>query len=512
MAAFLIGLDIGTSSTKALLVDESGMVVAQSQPEYPFVTPKPLWSESDPNDWWKATIFAIKDLLTQANLGPGSVAGIGLSGQMHGLVLLDKEGEVLRPAILWNDQRTGRECREMTDLIGSKTVLSITGNPVLPGFTAPKLLWVRNNEPEIYSKIAHVLLPKDFIRYKLTGEFYSEVSDASGTAFLDVGKRQWSGDILKTIEVPRKWLPEVTESIEVSSHVSPTAAQFTGLAAGTPVVGGGGDQAAQAVGCGVIREGLISATLGTSGVVFAQSDSFRVEEEGRLHAFCHAVPGKWHLMGVMLSAAGSFQWYRDAIARDTLERERSGEGNAYDLLTKEAATISPGSDGLLFLPYLSGERTPHPDPYARGTFFGLSLRHRRAHMTRAVLEGVTFGLRDSLELMRGLGIQSDSILASGGGSRSPFWRQLLADIFESPVVRPAQSEGAAFGAALLAGVGTSVYPDLDTACEKTLKFIEGEKPSEDSKVYKEFYDCYSALYPALKNQFKQLAEVVERNC
>ena len=388
---------------------------------------------------------------------PRDIAGVGLTGQMHGLCALDAAGAPLRPCILWNDQRTAAQCAEITRRVGQARVLQLTGNPVLTGFTAPKILWMAQNEPELYGRIAHVLLPKDYARYRLTGEFYGEVSDASGTSLFDVGQRRWSDEMLAALEIPRRWLPEVTESPLASTRISAAAAAATGLVAGTPVIGGGGDQAAQAVGTGIVGEGIISVTVGTSGVVFAQSDAYRVEPAGRLHAFCHAVPDKWHLMGVMLSAAGSFRWFRDAVGQH--ERFLAGQTgrDVYDLLTEEASQAPAGCEGLLFLPYLTGERAPHPDPLARGAFVGLTVRHGKSHLARAVLEGVSYGLRDSLELMKALGLPTTQVRVSGGGARSALWRQILADVFNTEIVTVNVTEGAAFGAALLAGVGAGIY-------------------------------------------------------
>jgi xylulokinase len=511
MTEYLLGIDVGTTGSKALLVDANGTITASATTEYPMFTPQPLWSEQNPADWWSATVTSIQQVLQQSGVNANQVAGVGLTGQMHGLVLLDAEGEVLRPCILWNDQRTAAQCAAITQQVGAQNVLRLTGNPVLPGFTAPKIAWVQEHEPDVYARAAKVLLPKDYARYRLTGGFFSEVSDASGTSLFDVGQRQWSDEMLAALSLPREWLPEVTESPEVSARVSAAAAKATGLREGTPVVGGGGDQAAQAVGTGIITEGVVSATLGTSGVVFAASDSYRVEPEGKLHAFCHAVPGMWHLMGVMLSAAGSFRWYRDALG--DLERIRAGEAgrDAYDLLTEAAAEVPPGCEGLLFLPYLTGERTPYPDPNARGVFFGLTLRHSKAHLTRAVLEGVTYGLRDSLELMRALGLSIQQVRASGGGARSPLWRQMLADVFDTEIVTVKVTEGAAYGAALLAGVGAGVYRDVAQACETAVRVTGRTEPGPAVSTYADYYPRYRALYPALAPEFEAMAHVVNKH-
>ena len=508
MATHLIGIDVGTSSTKAVLVDESGSVLETVAPEYEFRTPRPLWAESDPSDWWEATVKAIRALLEKVE--PSSVVGVGLTGQMHGMVALDGSGTVLRPCIMWNDQRTGAQCEAITEQVGAERVIQLTGNPVLPGFTAPKIAWTRENEPEVFEKISKVVLPKDYARYKLTGEFFTDVSDASGTSLLDVANRRWSDEMLAAFDVPASWMPEVTESPVASAKISREAAETTGLLEGTPVIAGGGDQATQAVGCGIVGQGTISATLGTSGVIFAHSDEYRVEPEGRLHAFCHAVPGKWQLMGVVLSAAGSFQWYRNQLGKEEMAAEAAGGPDAYDALTQLAATVPPGSEGLLFLPYLSGERTPYPDPNARGSFVGLSLRHEKAHLARAVLEGVSYGLNDSLTLMRGLGIEPSRIILSGGGARSTLWKQMLADVFATRCEMVNAVEGAAYGAALLASVGAGVYSSVEEACEACIRVTDFVEPGPDREVYEAFYPRYRALYPALKEEFSALAEVVAR--
>jgi xylulokinase len=446
-------------------------------------------------------------VLEKSRIDAKNIVAVGLTGQMHGATLLDAHGEPLRLCILWNDQRTQKQCDEITARVGAERVLQLTGNPVLTGFTAPKILWVRENEPEVYRRVAHILLPKDYARYKLTDEFFSDVSDSSGTSLFDVGKRAWSDEMLRALDIPRAWLPEVTESPVVSAKISADAARATGLIEGTPAVGGGGDQAAGAVGTGIVRPGIVSATLGTSGVVFAQSDEYRIEPQGRLHAFCHAVPGKWHLMGVMLSAAGSLRWYRDALGAHEKEIAAKTNEDVYDVLTREAATAPPGCEGLLFLPYLTGERTPYPDPNARGAFVGLTVRHTKAHLTRAVLEGVSYGLRDSLELMRALGITPTQVHTSGGGARSPLWRQILANVFDAEIVTVNVTEGAAYGAALLAGVGAGIYRDVESACEAVIKTTSSDKPNAAREVYTRYYPRYRALYPALKSEFESLARL-----
>lgn len=505
--AYLLGLDISTTGAKALLIDERGNVAASAIAEYSLSTPYPLWSEQAPADWWQGACASIQAALKQAWLTGDAVSGIGLTGQMHGLVLLDRSGQVLRPAILWNDQRTGPQCAEITEKVGGLgRLLALTGNAVLPGFTAPKILWVRQNEPAVYARAAHVLLPKDYVRYRLTGEYVTEVSDASGTALFDVARRRWSDALLRALDIPANWLPHCTESAQVSGQISLMAAQATGLNAGTPVVGGGGDQAAQAVGSGAVKAGVISITSGTSGVVFAPSDTFVAEAQGRLHAFCQAVPGKWHLMGVMLSAGGSFRWLRDILGEPERATARLTGDDPYDLMTREAARAPGGSDGLLFLPYLTGERTPYPDPQARGAFVGLTVRHGKHHLVRSVLEGVSFGLRDSLELVKSLGIPITQVRASGGGAKSPLWRQIQADVFGTELVLINVTEGAAFGTALLAGVGAGIFASVEEAVTQTVRVTDRTLPiPANVQRYQDLYLVYRSLYPALQPTFRSLA-------
>jgi xylulokinase len=513
-----IGLDVGTTGAKGLLVDQTGKVVASAASAYPIHTPKPLWSEQDPEDWWKATQRVIRVLLQHSSSSVGAplasgilsreVVGIGLTGQMHGLVLLDGSGKVLRPCIMWNDQRTALQCEEITTAIGFSKLMKVTGNPVLPGFTAPKLLWIRENEPNVYRKIAHVLLPKDYIRYKLTGEFATDVSDASGTSLLDVLHRCWSNELLNELQIPTAWMPTLYESTGVSGRISADAAAATGLRAGTPVVAGAGDQAAGGIGTGIVEPGVVSVTIGTSGVVFAHSDKLLTEPEGRLHAFCHAVPGAWHLMGVTLAAGGSLRWFRDVLGEPERVLARSRGVDPYEILMEEAAKAPAGSEGLFFLPYLSGERTPYPDPNARGAFVGLTLRHTKSHMVRSVLEGVAFSLRDCLELIKGIGLRIEQVRASGGGARSAHWRQILADVLNKEVVTVTSTEGASFGAALLAGVGTGVFTDLKSACNLTIRPTSRTAPDRDcSELYERCYQLYRSLYPALSPTFKSVTDI-----
>ena len=492
---YLLGLDVSTTGSKALLIDETGAVVASHTTPHELSQPFPLWSEQNPSDWWEGMAAAIRIVLGKI-ADPGAIQGIGLTGQMHGLVCLDERGEVLRPAILWNDQRTQAECDEIHATIGEKRFIQLTGNRALTGFTAPKILWVRKHEPDVYARIAHVLLPKDYIRFKLTGGYATDLAGAAGTVLLNVARREWSEEVLRALDIPAEWLPPVHEGPQITSLVSGDAARETGLKAGTPVVGGGGDQSAQATGVGAVKPGIVALTVGTSGVVFAPLASYAYEPEGRLHAFCHAVPNQWHFMGVMLSAAGSLQWFRDTLAPN----------EDFGPLTDEAADIAPGADGLVFLPYLTGERTPHPDPLARGAFVGLTARHSRAHMTRAVLEGVAFGLRDGFELIKNseAGIINE-VRASGGGVKSPVWRQILADVFDVPLVVAEAIEGAAYGAALLAGVGGGVWPDVATAAEQTVKLGDRVEPSAHARNYQAIYPLFRELYPTLKPAFDRLS-------
>ncbi|GAB4445612.1 MAG: xylulokinase [Anaerolineae bacterium] len=489
----LLGIDVSTTGAKALIVDEKGEVLASVTHPLKLSTPQPLWSEQDPLEWWAGTVSSVQGALKEAGVLGKDIAGVGLTGQMHGLVLLDAEGKVLRPAILWNDQRTGAQCAWITETVGFDRLLEYTGNPALTGFTAPKVIWVREHEPEVYARVAQILLPKDYIRYRLSGAYATDLAGAAGTMLLDVKKRQWSREVLEALDIPAAWLPPTHEGPQVTGVVSAEAAALTGLAAGTPIVGGGGDQAAQAVGVGAVRPGVAALTVGTSGVVFVPTDRPVIEPQGRLHAFCHAVPGAWHLMGVMLSAAGSLQWYRDQFA----------PGVDFDTLLAPAEAIPPGSEGLYFLPYLTGERTPHPDPLARGAFVGLTVRHTMAHLTRAVLEGVAFGLADSFALVKAMGVADVTQLrASGGGVRSALWRQILADVLGAELVTVNVTEGAAYGAALLAGVGAGVWPDVPAACDATVRITSATRPDASRhEVYAGLHAQYRELYPALKPTF-----------
>lgn len=492
---YLLGLDISTTGAKALLIDAAGAVIGSATSPLTLSTPRPLWSEQAPADWWAGMAASIRRLLAEQHVAAADIAAIGLTGQMHGLVLLDESGQVLRPAILWNDGRTQAQCDAMRTRLGRARLIQITGNDALTGFTAPKVLWVQQNEPEIYAQARHILLPKDFIRFKLTGDYAMDKAGAAGTILFDLHARQWSPEVLASLEIPAEWLPPTFEGTEITGVVSAAAAAETGLAAGTPVVGGGGDQAAQAVGVGAVEPGIVALTLGTSGVVFATTPSALVEPEGRLHAFCHAVPGRWHFMGVMLSAAGSLQWHRDILA----------PGVSFDDLTAEAGAVTPGSEGLLFLPYLTGERTPHPDPLARGAWIGLTIRHSRPHLTRAVLEGVAFGIKDSFTLIQRAGLGDiQQVRVSGGGARSSLWRQILADVLNVELVTVNTTEGAAYGAALLAAVGAGLYNSVDDACQSAIQITGRTQPGPGAAAYAELYPLYQALYPALRDLFRAI--------
>ncbi len=507
--AYLLGIDVGTTGTRALLVDGRGRILASATEEHPLSSPRPLWSEQDPEDWWRTTVKSVRRALRSAKVKGDQVGGLGLSGQMHGSVFLDEDASVLRPAILWNDQRTAEECAEITDTIGAKRLIRLTSNPALTGFTAPKILWVRKHEPQVYEKTRMILLPKDYVRFRLTGEFATEVSDASGTLLFDVRRRRWSLAVLDRLEIDGELLPECFESPVVSGQLSKTAAKETGLAVGTPVVGGGGDQAAGAVGNGIVTTGVISATLGTSGVVFAFADEVRTDPLGRAHTFCHAVPGKWHVMGVILAAGGSFRWFRDALGEKEVREAKKRKVDPYEVLCKEAAQAPPGCEGLFFLPYLTGERTPHADPHARACWVGITPRTGKAELVRSLLEGATYAMRDSLEIIEEMGIPVKQIRASGGGARSEFWRQLQADVYGHSVVTINATEGPAFGVALLAGVGTGVWKSVEEACKATIKVTNTTRPNRKrAALYERHYQLFRSLYPALKDSFANIARLV----
>jgi xylulokinase len=486
----LLGIDVGTGGTRAVLLDEAGRVLGSATAEHAeMASPQLGWAEQDPRDWWRAARAALKDCLTQTNTNVGEIVAIGLSGQMHGLVMLDAAGEVVRPALIWCDQRTEEECRAITERVGAKRLIDLVANPALTGFTLPKIWWVRKHEPEAWSRVRSVMLPKDYVRFKLTGARATDVADASGTLMFDVVNRRWSAEMLEASDLPAEILPQVFESPEITGRVSKEGAAASGLREGTPVVAGGGDQAAGAVGMGIVEPGNVSATIGTSGVVFAATSSPVVEPKGRIHTFCHAIPRRWHVMGVTQGAGLSLRWFRDQF----------GAGASYDALMKEAAAAPPGADGLLWAPYLMGERTPHLDPNARGALVGLTAQHTRAHVIRAILEGVAFSLRDTFTIFRDLGVPVKSIRLGGGGARSPLWQQIQADIYGMPVELVAADEGAAYGAALLAGVGAGIWPSVDAACKTAVHVAKKIEPiAKNVDLMNRRYEEYRKLYPALR--------------
>ncbi|NWG22522.1 MAG: xylulokinase [Chloroflexi bacterium] len=500
MPAYLLGLDVGTTGAKALLCDAHGHVLATTTAEYPLAAPQPLWSEQNPADWWHGACTALRTVVARAGVAPAEIAGLGLTGQMHGSVFLDEHDEVIRPALLWNDQRTAAECAEITARVGADRLIDIAGNPALTGFQAPKILWLRNHEPEQYARVARVLLPKDYIRRKLTGVSATDAADAAGTLLLDLRRRDWSDDLLAALDIPRAWLPQVFEGPDVTGGLLPEVADALGLPAGLPVIAGGGDNAAAAIGTGIVRPGIVSSSIGTSGVIFAHAETIALDPPGRLHTFCHSVPGRYHLMAVTLAAGGSFRWFRDTV------RDPAGRMVSYDDLTAMAAEVPPGAEGLIFLPYLSGERTPHLDPLARGAFIGLTARHTLAHMARAVMEGVVFSLRDGLEIMRGLGLAPTQIRATGGGGKSRLWRQMQADIYAAEVATLAAEEGPAYGAALLAGIGAGVFHSVDDAVSRCVSVTATTAPDERSIArYDAIYGIYRDMYAALRDGMHRLA-------
>lgn len=495
-----LGIDIGTGGTRALLIDSRGAVRAGCTSAHEdMAMARPLWAEQRPENWWDAAVDAIRGVLKQAGVSGAEVRTIGLSGQMHGLVLLDAAGAVIRPSLIWCDQRSQPQVDAVNAKVGRETVLKYIANPVLTGFTLPKLLWVRDNEPANFERARKMLLPKDYVRYKLTGEYATEVSDASGTAVFDVVNRRWSYEMMDALGLDRGLLPECRESVEVSGRITAEVAALTGLAAGTPVVGGGGDQASSAVGNGIVAPGVISCTLGTSGVVFAHMEQVAYDPAGRVHTFCHAVPGKWHVMGVTQGAGLSLQWFRNQLA----------PGTDYDMLTAEAAQSPAGAQGLFWLPYLMGERTPHLDATARGGWIGLTAKHTRADLIRAVIEGVSYSQRDCLDIVESLGVAVESVRASGGGAKSPFWRQLLASILDRRVVTLETQEGSAYGAALLALAGSGDGGSVEEVCRTAIRETDSVSPcAPDAAVYRGGHQIYQSLYPALRPAFQRIAAAI----
>ncbi|ACM59693.1 xylulokinase [Caldicellulosiruptor bescii] len=499
---YFIGIDVGTSGTKTILTDSKGNILATATFEYPLYQPQIGWAEQNPEDWWDASVKGIKAVLEKSKVDPKEVKAVGLTGQMHGLVMLDKNYNVIRPSIIWCDQRTAKECDEITQKVGKERLIEITANPALTGFTASKILWVKNNEPQNYEKVYKILLPKDYIRFKLTGEFATDVSDASGMQLLDIKNRCWSDEVLEKLEIDKDLLGKVYESPEVTGKVSRQASEITGLCEGTLVVAGGGDQAAGAVGNGIVKTGVISSTIGSSGVVFAHLDELKIDPQGRVHTFCHAVPGKWHVMGVTQGAGLSLKWFRDNFAHVEKAAFEFIDKDPYILMDQEAELANPGSDGLVFLPYLMGERTPILDPYAKGIFFGITAKHTRREFIRAVMEGVVFSLKNCLDILNEMGIEVKEVRVSGGGAKSKLWRQMQADIFEMDVWTLNSKEGPAFGAAILAAVGAGEYNKVEEACDVMIQKVESCNPNKDLfEVYRRTYKLYNSIYPRVKDLF-----------
>lgn len=492
---YVLGIDVGTGGTRAIVIDQQGKVVHSAMAEHqPFASPQTGWAEQDPHDWWRACGLAVSAVMSKGDLSKDQIAAIGLTGQMHGAVLLDDRDRVLRPSIIWCDQRSDAQCRAITEQVGADRLIELTCNPALTGFTLPKLLWVRDNEPDVWSRVRTVLLPKDYVRFRLTGERATDVADASGMLLFNVSQRRWSPEMLDASGVYEQWLAPVYESPEVTGRLTAEGASATGLAEGTPVVAGAGDQAAGAVGMGIVRPGAVSATIGTSGVVFAATDRPALDKGGRVHTFCHAVPGRWHVMGVTQAAGLSLRWFRDQFGAG----EEDGR-DPYDRLSEEAAQVAPGADGVLWAPYLMGERTPHLDPHARAALVGLAANHTRAHVVRAILEGVAFSLRDSFVIFDEMGVPVETVRLGGGGARSGLWRQIQADVYGRTVEVVEAEEGAAYGAALLAGVGGEVWPSVDAACDAVVRVATRVEPdAENVKVMNRAYSAFRALYPALR--------------
>jgi len=508
--AYLLGIDIGTSGTKTLLMDENGRTRASRTVEYPLLTPHPGWAEQHPEDWWKATCESVQFVLAKSRVRPEEIAGVGLSGQMHGSVFLDEKGKVIRPAILWCDARTAAECDEIMTKVGPRRMHDLVSNPALAGFTVPKIVWLRNHEPQKYAKVRQVLLPKDYIRYRLTGAYAMEVSDAAGTAMFDVRNRRWSDEFLQILNIPREWLPPVYESYDVCGKVTAAAARATGLAKGTPCVGGGADNTCGAIGGGIVVEGRAMTSLGTSGVIFAPTNEPQVDPRERLHTFCHSTRRQWYLMGVVLSAGMSLQWYRNELAALERAEAKKKKQDVYDLMMAQAAKTPVGAEGLFFLPYLMGERSPHKDPHARGAFVGLSFRHGKGHLIRAIVEGVAFALRDSLEIMMGLGVKLDEVRLIAGGAKSPFWRKTIANVFGLPIAIPEKTEGPALGAAILAGVGTGVFEDFFETTERILPVAMRVEPDlKEHEQYMALYGQFTKLYPALKEHYATMGKMLK---
>lgn len=496
---YVMGLDIGTSGVKALILSKTGKVISTANESYPLATPNSGWAEQNPTDWWQAVIEVIDKVIKKGNIDADKIAGLSLSGQMHSSVFLDDKMEVIRPAILWSDTRTAKQCKEIIEKVGGlDNLINEVSNPALEGFTAPKILWLKENEPKNYKKINYVLMPKDYIRYKLTGEINTEVSDAAGTLLFDVKEQEWSKEIIEKLDLDYNILPTVLNSIDIAGQINKSTAEMTSLSLGTPVAAGGADNACGAVGSGIIKKGRVMVSIGSSGVVLAQSNQPKADQKGRIHLFNHAKPDSWYMMGVMLSAGMSFNWLKEKLFQDKLD---------YNNLNQKAANVEVGSEGLIFLPYLYGERTPHADANARGVFFGISGRHQQKHFVRAVMEGVTFGLKDSLRLIEKQNVDIKEIRAIGGGAKSEVWQQIMADILGYPINLLNVEEGPAYGAALIAGVGVGVFNSFETVADNIIKVKKTVQPNKENvKKYKKYYELYRELYPSLKNQYEKLSE------
>lgn len=506
---YVIGIDLGTSATKTVLFDINGTIISSASCEYPLYQPHNGWAEQNPEDWYNAAISTLKTVVSQSGINSENIVSLGISGQMHGLVMLDENCDVLRPSILWCDQRTGKECEQLTDMLGRDKLIEITANPALTGFTASKILWVKNNEPDIFDKCRHILLPKDYLRFRLTGEFATEVSDASGMQLLDVPNRKWSDVMIEALGIKEEYLAKVYESPEITGYINSETCDKTGLSVNTSVVGGAGDNAAAAVGMGVVAEGKAFTTIGTSGVVFAHTDNPVIDPAGRVHTFCCAVPGAWHVMGVTQGAGLSMQWFKNNFCYEELEQGSSQGKDVYRITDEKAGSIGIGCDKLIYLPYLMGERTPHLDPDCRGVFFGISAMHTKAHFIRAILEGVTYSLYDCLLVLKEMGIAPLSMLLCGGGSKSKLWKSIICDTFALPVETSKSSEAPALGVAILAAVGSGVYSDVKTACDKMIPSDSSvTAPDEqNTKLYHSYHNIYSSLYNSLKENYKSLAEM-----
>jgi xylulokinase len=509
MQSCVLGIDVGTGGTRAVIMDERGAIISSATEEHqPFASPKIGWAEQHPEDWWRATGLAVRKALAQAKLRPQQIACVGFSGQMHGAVMLDESAQVVRPALIWCDVRTEKQCKDLAQQIGTERLIELTCNPPLANFTLTKFLWTRETEPENWKRVRFVMLPKDYVRFRLTGERAIDMADASGTLMLDVAHRRWSSEVLQAVGIDASVLPELYESPEVCGKVSVKGAEETGLAVGTPVVAGAGDQAAGAVGMGIVAPGAVSATIGTSGVVFAATDRPALDPRGRLHTFCHAVPNRWHVMGVTQAAGQSLRWFRDNLMSSCERRD----GDPYERLTAEAAKVPAGSDGLLWAPYLMGERTPHLDPNASGVLAGLTASHSRGHVVRAILEGVAFSLKDTFTIFEEMRVPVKSIRLGGGGARSPLWRQIQADVYGQEVEIVAAEEGAAYGAAILAGVGAEIWPTVDAACQSVVKVVECIPPKAgNASVMTEQYAAYRRVYPAMKSIFSETEARAEKS-